>query len=107
MNYELALPDGRVLFTRVSHPVDRTDYGASIWSHILRDQLQVTAEEFWACVDMGVIPDRGGHEVPSETIPVAVVQTLIRDAHIPESEVRAMSKAQAVARLAQFYTTGK
>jgi hypothetical protein len=107
VNYELALPDGRVLFTRISHPVDRTDYGGSIWSHILRDQLQVNEDEFWACVDSGVAPDRGGHEVPPEAIPVAVVRTLVRDARIPEAEVRAMSKEQAVARLAEFYTSGR
>lgn len=107
VNYELALPDGRVLFTRISHPVDRTGYGPGIWSHILRDQLQVTEDEFWACVDTGVAPDRGGHKVPPETIPAAVVRTLVRDAHIPEPEVRAMSKEQAVTRLAEFYTTGR
>jgi hypothetical protein len=41
LTYELDLPDGRTLRTRVSHPPDRTDYGPSIWSHILRDQLAV------------------------------------------------------------------
>lgn len=43
-------PDGRVLRTRVSHPVDRTDYGKSLWSHILRDQLEVSEAQFWECV---------------------------------------------------------
>ncbi|BCB87816.1 hypothetical protein [Phytohabitans suffuscus] len=48
VTYELTLSDGRVLRTRVSHPVDRTTYGPSIWSHILRDQLDVTNAVFWA-----------------------------------------------------------
>ena len=92
-NYELPLPDGRVLYMRISHPVDRTDYGPSIWSHILRDQmLEVSAEEFRACV---------------ESIPVGVLKVLIAEAHIPESVVRAMTKAEAVQRLAEFYTTGQ
>lgn len=106
MNYELALPDGSVLYTRISHPVDRTDYGPSIWAHILRDQLHVTAEEFWDCVDHQVVPRRG--EVPEVTdaIPVGVIRALTVQARIPESEVHAMTKAEAIARLSEFYTTG-
>jgi hypothetical protein len=106
VNYEFALLDGRILYTRISHPVDRTDYGPSIWSHILRDQLAVTAEEFWACIEDGVLPDRQGPQAVGETIPAGVVRALIAEAHIPEAEVRAMTKAEAVQRLAQFYTTG-
>ncbi len=107
VNYEFALPDGRILYTRISHPVDRTGYGPSIWSHILRDQLAVTAEEFWACVEDKVLPDRQELQVPAETIPVGVVRVLIVEAHIPEAQVQAMTKAEAIQRLAEFYTTGR
>ncbi len=107
VNYEFALPDGRILYTRISHPVDRTGYGPSIWSHILRDQLAVTAEEFWACVEDKVLPDRQELQVPAETIPVGVVRVLVVEAHIPEAQVQAMTKAEAIQRLADFYTTGR
>lgn len=107
VNFELVLPDGRILYTRISHPVDRSDYGPSIWAHILRDQLAVTAQEFWACVDDKVVPDRQGPQAPVEAIPAGVVWTLVAEAHLPESEVRAMTKAQAVQRLADFYTNGE
>ena len=107
VNYEFALPDGRVPYTRISHPVDRTDYGPSIWSHILRDQLAVTAEEFWSCVEDKVLPNRRGPQAPAESIPAGVVRALIAEAHIPEADVQAMTKAEAVQRLAQFYTTGR
>jgi hypothetical protein len=106
VNYELPLPDGRILYTR-SHPVDRTDYGPSIWSHILRDQLAVTADEFWACVHDKMLPDRQGPEAPVEAIPAGVVRALVVDARVSEVDVRAMSKAEAVQRLADFYTSGK
>jgi hypothetical protein len=103
VNYEFALPDGRVLFTRISHPVDRTDYGPSIWSHILRDQLDVTATEFWDCVRDGLLPDRGGSAPLRLAVPASIVRTLVREAHIPEAEVRAMTKEQAIHRLGEFY----
>lgn len=107
VNYRLPLQDGRILTTRISHPVDRTDYGPSIWAHILRDQLDVTAEEFWECVRRGVLPDRGAVTVPVETIPVGVLRTLVHEARIPETEVRQMTKEQAIRRMAEFYTTGR
>lgn len=106
VNYELPLPDGRILYTRISHPVDRTDYGPSLWSHILRDQLEVTADEFWDCVSKHVLPGRTHGQPTGEAIPLGVIRTLTQEAHIPEAEVRAMTKAEAVARLMSFYTTG-
>lgn len=107
VNYELALTDGSVLYTRISHPVDRTDYGSSIWAHILRDQLHVTADEFWDCVQNRVLPDRGQSPVVTEAIPLGVIRALISQANIPEPEVRAMTKAEAIARLSEFYSTGR
>jgi hypothetical protein len=106
VNYEFALLDGRILFTRISHPPDRTTYGAALWAHILRDQLEVTNDEFWECVSDGILPNRGIPAHISEAIPLAVIRTLINEAHIPEPEVKAMSKDQAIARLAEFYTNG-
>lgn len=106
VNYELAVPDGRILYTRISHPVDRTDYGPSIWGHILKDQLDVTAEEFWACVEEKTLPARSQMPEPCEAIPLGVLRVLIQEAHIAEAEVRAMTKAEAIQRLADFYTHG-
>ncbi|GAB3047046.1 hypothetical protein GCM10027053_01040 [Intrasporangium mesophilum] len=107
VNYELPLPDGRILYTRISHPVDRSTYGPGIFGHILRDQLQVSTEEFWDCVNDQVLPDRGQMQQLTEAIPLGVVRILTQEAHIPESVVRTMTKAEAVARVAEFYTTGK
>jgi hypothetical protein len=106
VNFELPLPDGRILYTRISHPVDRSDYGPNLFAHILRDQLQVSAEEFWDCVDNRVLPSRGAPPQLNEAIPLGVIRVLIQEAHVPEAEVRAMTKAEAVARVAEFYTTG-
>lgn len=103
---ELDLPDGDVLRTRVSHPVDRTDYGRSLWSHILRDQLQVSEDDFWVCVRDGVLPDRGGPTVPTGALPADLVHLLISRVGLSESQVAAMSKDEAVLRLQRYWTEG-
>jgi hypothetical protein len=104
LTYELDLPDGRTLRTRVSHPPDRTDYGPSIWSHILRDQLAVNEAEFWACVRRGERPNRGQPATPPEAIPSEVAYLLIHRVGITEDEVAAMSKEQAIERLNAYWS---
>jgi SH3-like domain-containing protein len=104
VTYELDLVDGRILRTRISHPVDRTDYGPSIWKHILRDQLDVDEPTFWSCVQDGVKPHRGVPAPPKEALPADLVHLLISKAGVDESEVAAMSKGEAVARLQSCWT---
>lgn len=104
---ELVLHDGRILRTRISRPVDRTTYGPSMWSHILRDQLEVTADEFWACVQDGLLPDRGAQVVPEHALPASLVFQLMREIGLTADEVGAMTKDQAVARMQTFWTTGQ
>lgn len=106
VTYELSLKDGRVLRTRISHPVDRTTYGPSIWSHILRDQLDVTDGGFWSCVQDGIKPDRGEPEVPAEALPAELVYMLIMRVGLDETAVAVMTKDEAVARLNQYWTEG-
>jgi hypothetical protein len=69
VTYELDLPDGRTLPTRISHPPDRTDYGASLFAHILRDLAAVSEEEFWAGVSDGAFPDRGAPRPSAASTP--------------------------------------
>jgi hypothetical protein len=106
VTYELALPDGRVLRTRISHPVDRSTYGPSLWSHILRDQLQVSEPDFWRCARDGSKPDRGLPEPPAQALPADLVQLLITRVGLRDSDVATMSKAEAVERLHRFWTEG-
>lgn len=103
VTYELDVPNGRVLRTRVSHPPDRIDYGPSLWFHILRDQLEVTEEQFWACARNGAVADRGGRAVPGEGLPAELVHLLIHRVGLAESEVAGMTKAEAVQRLNTYW----
>ena len=98
ITFELTLPDGRVLRTRISHPPHRQTYGPSMWAHILRDQLQVSEEEFWDCVWEKKVPRRGRVEPTTPSIPAGVVAQLLSHG-VEESEVRVMRRAEAIERL--------
>jgi len=107
--YELTLPNGDVLRTRISRPPSKKHtYGSSMWAHILRDQLVVTAEEFWACVAEGELPDRGPDDsAPAEAIPVDVVRLLVDRVGLSAKQMQGMSPAEAIERLNRFWTTGR
>lgn len=107
VTYELDLVDGRVLRTRISHPVDRSTYGPSLWKHMLRDQLDVDEPAFWACVRDGTVPDRAAPEPPSTALPADLVHLLIVRVGLAERDVAAMSKEEALARLQQYWTEGR
>ncbi|MEX0952226.1 MAG: hypothetical protein WDZ26_00175 [Nitriliruptoraceae bacterium] len=107
--YELNLADGRVLRTRISRPPNRTTYGARMWAHILRDQLDVTADEFWACVRDGQMPDRGPGDATEETrgaIPAEIVTLLVERVGMTRSELVGMTKQEAIERLNEYWTSG-
>lgn len=106
--YELSLPSGDVLRTRVSRPVNKQTYGPKMWAHILRDQLEVTEQAFWDCADRGIVPARGG--VPTSEprgIPTEVLHQLKHRVGLPESEIAALSRSAAIERLNEFWATGR
>ncbi len=102
--YTLTLPDGDILRTRISHPPNRDTYGASLWAHILRDQLGVSNDEFWACVDDRRLPDRGVPAVPLASLPAQLAYQLIHTVGLPEAVVQGLSRDEAVARLSAFWS---
>lgn len=105
VTYELALPDGRTLRTRISRPVNTGTYGAGLWERILREQLEVSEDGFWECVTNGTPPDRSGRPVPSSpALPAGLVHQLIHEARVPEEEVAQMSLDQAVARMHEHWS---
>lgn len=99
--YELTLPEGAVMRTRISRPVNRTTYGPSIWRHILSEQLKVGEDEFWACVNDGQLPRRGIPDAPApdQSIPASLVHQLIHEVGLSEEEVARMTRAEAIERM--------
>jgi hypothetical protein len=105
LTFELALPDGSRLRTRISRPADKRAYGPSLWATILRDQLSVTQAEFWGCVVDGAPPRRGRPTSPGpEAIPAAVVHHLVHEVGLTEVEVAALTREQAIQRLNEYWT---
>jgi hypothetical protein len=102
--YELLTPAGEILRTRIGHPPDRATYGAVLWSHILRDQLEVTSDEFWNCVDNKAPPGRGAPPQPTAALPAQIVYQLIHTVGVPEATIAQMSREEALARLNDYWS---
>lgn len=106
VTYELALPDGQILRTRISHPPNRSAYGPGLLAHILRDQLNVSEATFWAAVREGSVPQRGPAPEPAQTLPTELALLLLNRVGMSRAEIAAMSKAEAIERLNRFWTQG-
>ena len=100
ITYELGLPDGRVLRTRLS---SRDSYGSDLWRHILRDQLEVDEPAFWACVHDEEKPDRGIAKPRPDALPVDLVHLLLTRLGLPERAVAAMTRKEAIARIDAYW----
>ncbi|MEI7717157.1 MAG: cytotoxic translational repressor of toxin-antitoxin stability system [Mycobacterium sp.] len=107
ITYELELPDGRILRTRVSHPPSRTTYGPRMWSHILRDQLQVDEATFWAAIRDGVKPPRTSTvSDPAASLPAEVAFLLVNRVGLTRDQLAGMTRAEAIERLNRFWAEG-
>ncbi len=106
ITYRLALADGRVLRTRISRPANNDTYGPQLWSHILGEQLAVTEGEFWECVGQGNPPVRPGQQppTPAEALPADLVHQLLTKLHLPESDVAALTRRQAIELMTAYWT---
>lgn len=106
VTYELLLADGTRLRTRISHPVNKDTYGPRLWKTILREQLVVTEDEFWACVKDRQVPDRGqsDDEAPAGALPAALVYQLIHHAAVPEAEVAQMTLPAAMDVMTRYWS---
>lgn len=105
--YELELPSGDILRTRISRPPDRTVYGSGLWSHILRDQLQVSAEDFWQCVNDGIVPPRSQPAETQHSIPTEVLYLLKERVGLQDDQLAELTTEAAIERLQQYWTTGQ
>lgn len=106
--YRLTLSNGDVLSTRVSHGPGQID-DPGLVAAILRDQLAVSEEDLWRCVDHGVLPPRpqpAAPDPPGEVLDAKLVRNLIRKVAMSETEIGQLTRAEAVARWQQFLGEG-
>lgn len=105
--YELVIPSGDILRTRISKPIDRTTYSASMWSAILRDQLKVTNDEFWDCVQNKVLPDRGAviPEPNPKALPLHLLNELIERVGMTPEDAIQLTLEEALQRMNDYWTT--
>lgn len=107
VTYELELPDGQILRTRISRPVNHATYGPNLWSAILGPaQLRVSEAEFWACVHNREPPDRGASTPtpPDKALPADLVYRLITVVGVPEEQVAAMNREEAIAAMTEHWS---
>jgi hypothetical protein len=64
----------------------------------------VTEAEFWACVQDKVTPGRGRPAVPAQALPADLVHLLITRLGLSEAEIATMNKADAIARMQQYWS---
>lgn len=106
ITYELALSDGRILRTRISRPANNETYGPSLWTAILRDQLEVAEAAFWDCVERHVLPPRPGTSASPAAagLPASLVHQLKITLGLSDADVAELSKDQAVARMSAHWS---
>lgn len=107
ITFKLALPNGDVLRTRISRPIDGKAYGEKLFSHILRDQLCVNKNEFWSCVRGRILPARGEQRdvLPKHALPLRLSMELTR-LGVDIQTMQTLDSASATELLAQLYQTG-
>lgn len=106
--YELTLANGNILYTRISHGSGQYDDPRLI-AEILRVQLAVTEEDFWACVEKATLPPRPQPptpQVPKEALDYKLARNLINKVGLAEDEIFSMSKEEAVRRWQEYLAQG-
>jgi len=106
--YEKLLPDRRLLRTHVSHSASKT-LSAGRFGTILREQLEVSRDEFWEAIRSGEPVSR---PVPLDD-PVAyrhpawIVSVLVGQLHLDSAAVEALEPDEAEALVRDFWSRAR
>lgn len=95
--YTFVTPRGEMLYTRISHGRDEIR-NPDLFAHILRDQLQIDEEQFWAAVNNGIKPKRPSAtlETPTDGIDYKLANNLIKKVGLKPQDLVGMSQDRAV-----------
>lgn len=107
--YTLTLATGDVLYTRVSHGAGQLD-DPNLIAAVLREELQVTEKQFWACVNRGTIPPRPKllqTDSSVEKLDAKLIRNLIRRVGLSLDEIEKLTKEEAVERWQRYLAGGE
>ena len=95
--YVFTIPTGGRLYTRNS-PGKGQIYNSDLFQHILRDQLGISKDQFWAAVDHGIKPVRQSPTSMqiSGALDAKLVRNLITKVKVSPIELESMTKQQAI-----------
>ena len=97
--YVFTTPGGERLFTRVSHGNGQI-YDQDLFARILRDQLRIDENQFWAAVDKGLKPRRPSPVSISQEngLDAKLARNLISKVGLNPTQLIGMSQEEAVAK---------
>ena len=106
ITYEFALDDGRILRTRISQPANNQTSGPRLWTAILRDQLDVTEDAVWDCVERRIFPPRPGKTSSAlpAGLPASLIHQLKSSLGLSDDDIAGLGKEEAVARMTAFWS---
>jgi hypothetical protein len=89
--------------TRISRPANTDRYGPRLWSHILSDQLQDTAAEFWNCVDHKGPLQRGPapNTPDAAVLPASLAYQHVHTLQMSYTEIAELTPEEAVRLMAE------
>ncbi len=103
--FEKILADGRQLQTHISHDRSST-FSAGRFSFVLRDQLEVSRDQFWEAIRTGEPVERPvpvDEEAPVEH-PLYIVRVLAGELHLSPAEIGELSPEDAVRIVEQHWS---
>ncbi len=104
--YVFTTPTGERLFTKVSHGRGQI-HDRGLFEHILREQLCIDEEQFWAAVDQGVQPTRPSL-TPTNTegaLDAKLVRNLLTKMKIAPGRLVGMSRDEAIRLWQEWLST--
>lgn len=95
--YVFTTPTGERLYTRISHGKGQI-HDPDLFAHILRDQLSINEEQFWAAVDHGKKPIR---QTPppiqmSGALDAKLVRNLITKVKVNPIQLEGITQQEAI-----------
>lgn len=105
--YRKVLADGTALQTEASRGKDSGSIGAGLFHFILRVELQVSEDEFWAAIRTGEPASRPAHPAPPSvpSKPSAGLVFQIRK-YLPltDAEISKLSREEAIEILKEYFS---